>query len=377
METFNVDVLVIGAGVIGLAVARELARHCRGTETQVWLMDQRESFGMETSSRNSEVIHAGIYYPPGSLKAKLCVKGRDQLYHYCESKQIPYQRCGKLIVAGSEGQQAQLQHIMDNAVANGVDDLQWLDEAALRALEPELSGLSALLSPSTGVIDSHAYMSQLLADFEAEGGHFVARSELSFIRATDAGTQWEIVGQDALLLAKTCVNSAGLYAAEILSDSTVKAPNVTFAKGEYFSYGARVPFKHLVYPVPEEGGLGVHLTMDMSGAAKFGPDVTWLSRDQKAADLDYQVKSSKREQFAIAISSYWPGVDATSLLPDYAGVRPKLSQCGEPPADFLIQSSNDHGIAGLVNMFGMESPGLTASLAIAEYVRELVLCRAE
>ena len=372
MEQYKVDVLVIGAGVIGLAVARELAKTYRGTGKEVWLLERNESFGMETSSRNSEVIHAGIYYAPESLKATLCLKGRKALYAYCEANQIPYKRCGKLIVACNIAQEKQLQHIKANAEKNGVNDLRLLNKDELHVMEPQLSACAALLSPSTGVIDSHAYMTQLLADFEAFGGQFVAKSELSFIAATDAGSEWEIVGQGTRLLADKCVNSAGLFAAELLAGSSIEKPPVSFAKGDYFSYASAVPFTHLVYPVPEDGGLGVHLTLDMGGAARFGPDVMWLDLEQKPSQLNYQVSAEKRDQFASSIARYWPKVDADSLHPDYSGVRPKLSKSGDPAADFLFQGTREHGVTGLVNLFGMESPGLTASLAIAEYIREML-----
>jgi L-2-hydroxyglutarate oxidase LhgO len=372
LEQYKVDVLVIGAGVIGLAVARELAKTYHGTGKEVWLLERNESIGLETSSRNSEVIHAGIYYAPKSLKARLCVKGRQALYAYCEANQIPNKRCGKLIVACNMAQEKQLQQILGNAEKNGVNDLRLVDKDELHVMEPELRACAALLSPSTGVIDSHAYMTQLLADFEAFGGQFVAKSELSFIAATDAGSEWEIVGQETRLLADKCVNSAGLFAAELLADSSIEKPQVTFAKGDYFSYASAVPFTHLVYPVPEDGGLGVHLTLDMAGSARFGPDVTWLDVSQKAAELNYQVNVQKRSQFTRSISRYWPSVDEALLHSDYSGVRPKLSKAGEPAADFLIQGAREHGVAGLVNLFGMESPGLTASLAIAEYVCDML-----
>ena len=369
-EHLEIDTLVIGAGVVGLAVARQLALSGR----EVWLLEKESEFGSHTSSRNSEVIHAGIYYPKGSLKAELCVRGKHLLYEYCRKNQIPFNQCGKIIVAKDETQIDQLKGIQKKAIENQVEDLVWLDRAELNSLEPDLAGLAGLLSPSTGTLDSHQYMIQLLADFEANGGQLVYLSDVRPTNFGDEGVTFEIAGQGAMITAKYCVNSAGLDAVSLFSVLEVypkhTLPKARFAKGDYFSYGGRVPFKHLIYPVPEVGGLGVHLTLDQSGAAKFGPDVTWLKDGE---DFDYRVDENKRVKFAEAIRSYWPELKEEKLVPDYAGIRPKISGPEDPAADFLIQGEVDHGVPGLINLFGIESPGLTASLAIAEYVESMLI----
>lgn len=368
-EEYQIDVLVIGAGVVGLAIARQLARAGK----EVWLLEREDDFGMQTSSRNSEVIHAGIYYPRDSLKAKLCVAGKELLYGYCQMHQIPHRRCGKLIVATSQVQREELKSILKKARLNGVTDLVWLDQDGLQQMEPELKGLAALYSPSTGVIDSHQYMRQLLTDFEQAGGHLVLKSKVSAIQFANRSFELEIEGQNVRLNAQACINSCGLQAVDLLKDVSgfpqQSLPKEYFAKGSYFTYSGRTPFSHLVYPVPEPGGLGIHLTLDQGGMARFGPDVEWL---KSRAEWDYHVDETKRDAFYHAIRRYWPGVDRHKLVPDYSGIRPKVSGPNDPAGDFLIQGEESHGLKGLVNLFGIESPGLTASLAIAEHVETLI-----
>lgn len=366
MEHYQLEYLVIGAGVVGLAVARALA--VRGKE--VWLVEQESDIGTQTSSRNSEVIHAGIYYPKGSLKAALCVRGKQLLYDYCEQHKIPYRRCGKLIVARDQRQIATLHGIREQARGNLVEDLTWLDQRALLTMEPELEALAALHSPSTGIIDSHALMQQFKADIEQHGGQLVLNTELTPVGIHDEGVEFRLGHEDVRLTATCCVNAAGLNAIALFQNLAAfpKAclPTAYFAKGSYFSYRGKVPFSHLVYPVPEPGGLGVHLTLDMAGMAKFGPDVEWLNGSGQ--QFDYQVDPEKLSAFASAVAHYWPGLDPARLVPDYSGIRPKITGPGHAAGDFLIQVPQQHGIPGLVNLFGIESPGLTSSMAIAEHV---------
>jgi L-2-hydroxyglutarate oxidase LhgO len=375
VERFEIDCLVIGAGVVGLAVARKMALEGR----EVMVLEREAHIGSQTSSRNSEVIHAGIYYPQGSLKAELCVKGKSLLYEYCDIHSIPFKRCGKLIVATKAEQVAKLEQIKHQASLNGVNDLIYLSEAELYALEPDVSGCAALLSPSTGVLDSHAYMLQLQSDLEAKGGQCVFNSDVQIHRETKEGIELILNNDEAIIKTKCCINAAGLDALPMLqrysnaSDTVLPSAyeQACYAKGSYFSYSGKVPFSHLVYPVPEPGGLGVHLTLDMQGMAKFGPDVEWLSIDDPN-EIDYTVDPGKKDKFFNEVRKYWSTVNADKMQADYSGVRPKLSGPGEPAADFLIEGPNDHGIAGLINLAGIESPGLTSSLAIANYVSDLV-----
>lgn len=371
-EVCQLDCLVIGAGVVGIAVARELALAGK----DVWLVEREASFGMGTSSRNSEVIHAGIYYPDNSLKASLCVQGKDLLYDYCEENSVPFLKCGKLIVAQSEQQNGVLEQINHQAVRNGVTDLRWLDRHESAKLAKGIRCQAALFSPSTGIVDSHALMQQLLNDFERAGGQYVPTSELVLLDLTKDGLLFSIKGEAARVKARYCINSAGLSAKQVLEGSKAfpqdKLPSMRFAKGHYFAYQGRTDFKHLIYPVPEDGGLGVHLTLDLQGMAKFGPDVQWLEADTHERNLDFSVDPALHAKFLEAIRQYWPGIDADCLVPDYAGVRPKLSAPGEPAQDFMIQSPEQHGVPGLLNLFGIESPGLTASLALAKHVREML-----
>lgn len=355
-----VDVVVVGAGVVGLAVARQLALQGR----EVLLLERHPSFGEETSSRNSEVIHAGIYYPKNSLKAQACVRGKNLLYDYCVNAGVEYKRCGKLIVACDAAQAEVLTAYAQAGLANGVMDLQPLDQAACYALEPQVAAYCGLLSPSTGIIDSHAYMLSLLGDLEAAGGLAVFHTEVTELMAT--GRRVELRAGDTELSANWVVNCAGLRAVALAQQITSQCPNAHLAIGHYYSYSGAAPFSRLVYPVAEPGGLGVHVTLDMSGAVKFGPDVRWLEQ------LNYEFDDSQRSAFLAAIRRYFPAVEPDRLQPAYTGIRPKITGPGDPAADFRIDGPKQHGITGLVNMFGIESPGLTASLALAEQVAALV-----
>jgi len=359
----RVDCIVIGAGVVGLAVARAMALAGR----EVLVLEAETAIGTGTSSRNSEVIHAGIYYPQGSLKARLCVSGRDALYAFCDSHGVPYRRCGKLIVATDESQLAGLQALQEHGAANGVDDLQRLDAGEVKALEPQLSAVAGLLSPSTGIVDSHALMLALQGDAEGAGALLALRAPVKAIEVMDAGLRVDVGGNEPMtLLATTVINCAG-HAAPVIAARTrglpVEAmPPRYFAKGSYFSLSTATPFKHLIYPLPEPGGLGVHLTLDLGGQARFGPDVQWVE------SLDYQLDAHRADNFYAAIRRYWPALPDGALQPAYTGIRPKISGPGQPAADFRIDGPAQHGIAGLVNLFGIESPGLTAALAIADEV---------
>ncbi len=356
----------MGAGVVGLAVARALARSGR----EVVLLEECSAIGTQTSARNSEVIHAGIYYPAGSLKASLCVQGRALLYEYCASRCVGHRRSGKLIVATSTDQLAQLQNIRCQAVANGVDDLMLLDRSQACALEPALQCCGALLSPSTGIVDSHALMLALLGDIEAAGGVLALNSPLA--QAECAQHAIDLIAVDGTVLrARVVVNAAGLQApglaAHFAGLDARHVPVAHYAKGNYFSLAGRAPFSRLIYPVPEAAGLGVHLTLDLGGQARFGPDVQWVDSPD-----DLTVSPRRGDAFYAEIRRYWPDLADGALQPDYAGIRPKIHGPHEATRDFCIQGPRDHGIAGLVNLFGIESPGLTASLAIGEYVVDLL-----
>ncbi|RAS08172.1 NAD(P)/FAD-dependent oxidoreductase [Cupriavidus alkaliphilus] len=363
MET--VDCVVIGAGVVGLAVARALALQGR----EVIILEAENAFGTITSARNSEVIHAGIYYPAGSLKAQLCVRGKAMLYDYCASRHVAHQRCGKLIVATSAAQVATLEGIRAKAAANGVDDLRLLDRAEAQALEPQLQCHAALLSPSTGIVDSHGLMTALLGDAENAGAMLAVQSPMLGGAVTADGIRLEIGAEDGsatTLLARTVVNSAGLTAPELARriDGMPEAhiPPQYYAKGCYFTLAGRAPFSRLIYPVPEAAGLGVHLTIDLGGQARFGPNVRWID------EIEYGVAAADADAFYDEVRRYWPGLADGALQPGYAGIRPKISGPHEAAADFRIDGPAVHGVPGLVHLFGIESPGLTSSLAIAERV---------
>ncbi|HWF63953.1 MAG TPA: NAD(P)/FAD-dependent oxidoreductase [Rhizomicrobium sp.] len=372
-DTFRTDAVVIGAGVIGLAIARALAQAGR----EVVILEKNARIGEETSARNSEVIHAGIYYSSGSLKARLCVEGRDRLYAFCESRKIAHKKLGKLIVATRDGQDEQLGHLFRQARENGVSDLKPISRAEIAALEPELSTCGGLFSPSTGIIDSHHYMLTLLGEAEAAGASLVRNAEVTAVAGNSEGFRLTVrnAGEAITLRARILVNSAGLWAPKIAGMVEGLAarfvPETYLAKGNYVTLVTRNPFRHLVYPVPEPGGLGVHLTIDMAGAARFGPNVEWLSIHDPAA-IDYSVSPALTEIFAPRIAEYWPRVTPAMLAPGYSGVRPKVGGPKNPNADFRIEGPDTHGVGGLVNLFGIESPGLTASLAIAERVKTLV-----
>ena len=359
----SVEAVVIGAGVVGLAVARSLA--LAGRETLI--LEAGDSFGAEISSRNSEVIHAGLYYPTGSLKARLCLAGRDRLYDYCVSHGIAHKRLGKLIVASEPAQIAVLKSIQDLAVANGVDDLEWLGANAVDALEPALYATAALLSPSTGIVDSHGLMLSFLGEAESRGAALALKSPVRGGTIADDGFLLDVGGPDPMQLhCRYLVNAAGLgaqqFAHSLAGFNAALVPALHLAKGNYFVLAARAPFERLIYPVPEGGGLGVHLTLDLAGRARFGPDVEWVDQ------LDYRVDPARSAVFYAAIRRYWPGLPDAALLPGYAGIRPKIHGPGSSAADFLVQGRSRHGIKGLVNLFGIESPGLTASLALADLV---------
>jgi len=361
MET--IDAAVIGAGVVGLAVARALALGGR----DVVVLEAADAIGTETSSRSSEVIHAGIYYPPGSAKARLCVAGKQALYRYCAERGVPHRNCGKLIVATAADQVPRLARLRAQAQANGVLDLRELTGAEAAALEPELRCVAALLSPSTGILDSHAYMLALQGDAEARGAVVVLRSPVAGGRVADGGIELDVGGAGPMrLCARAVVNSAGLHAqrlaAGIAGFPRGHVPPTYYAKGNYYSLAGRAPFAHLVYPMPNQAGLGVHLTIDLGGQARFGPDVEWIER------IDYRVDPRRADGFYAAIREYWPGLRDGRLQPAYAGIRPKIVGPDAPAADFLIQGPAEHGVPGLVNLFGIESPGITASLAIADEV---------
>lgn len=360
----SVDAIVIGGGVIGLACARALALDGRDTlllESEPWI-------GTAASSRNSEVLHAGIYYPETSLKARLCVAGREALLDYCRRRRIPHRLTGKLIVAADEQGCERLTALAAQGRRNDVP-LHWLDRVQLRRLEPALNGVAALHSPNTGIIDSHALLLALSADIEAAGGMIVVSTPVIGLQPHRGGFELHTGGAEpARVRCRLLVNAAGLAAhrlAALLPDLLPGAlPKQHFARGRYYRHSGRVPFRHLIYPLPESGGLGIHLTLDLAGQARFGPDFDWV------ASADYRFDDSAREAFVSAISSYYPGLDPARLHPDQCGIRARLAGPGEPFADFRIDGAAVHGLPGLVNLFGIESPGLTACLAIADTVLE-------
>lgn len=360
----DIDILIIGAGAVGLACAARLAAPGRS----VLVVEAERLVGSHTSSRNSEVIHAGIYYAPGSLKAELCLEGRERLYAWCAAHDVPHSRIGKLLVAVEDAELGKLEALDANARASGVSDLQPLDAAQLHAMEPAVRGVAALLSPSTGIIDSHAYMHSLQTVAENNGAQVVLDTRIDRLyRATDGWfAEGVSVGEPFSLQAALVINAGGLFAQRLAANTEGLAsiPPLHLCQGRYFTYSGRSPFSHLIYPMPEANtaGLGVHATLDLGGQLRFGPDVRYLDA------IDYQVDEHLRAPFAQAIRRYFPGLDAERLQAGYAGIRPKLSAAGEPAADFVIQTATDHGQSGLINLFGIESPGLTASLAIAERV---------
>jgi L-2-hydroxyglutarate oxidase LhgO len=366
-ELERLDVAVIGAGVVGLAVARAFALAGR----EVVLLEAESTIGSHTSSRNSEVIHAGIYYQAGSLKARLCVEGKKALYAFCEANDVGHSRLGKLIVATTADHIPVLERLLAQARANGVDDLTWVEREEVQRLEPAVLCERALLSPSTGIIDSHGFMAALKRDAEARGAHVILNSPVVGGRVDERGIELSIGGSDPVrALCRVVVNSAGLYA-QAVANSIEGLPKSTIspsflAKGHYFILRGKSPFSRLVYPVPEPGGLGVHVTLDLGGQARFGPDVSWIDA------IDYGLDESRAQSFYPAIRRYFPGLVEGSLQPGYTGIRPKTTPAGSPAQDFTIQGPADHGVGGLVNLYGIESPGLTAALALADHVLRLV-----
>jgi L-2-hydroxyglutarate oxidase LhgO len=362
----TVECVVVGAGVIGLAVARALARAGR----EVVILERERVIGSGISSRNSEVIHAGIYYPRGSLKARLCVAGRDALYAYCAAHGVPHKRLGKLIVAADEAQVPTLESIRAAGEGNGVTDLALLEAKAALALEPALKASAALLSPSTGIVDAHGLMLSYLGEAEDHGASLAYGTSVARGRIEPDGVVLHLEGDEAFALkTRLVVNAAGLDATALVRRlegfPAEHAPVTLLAKGSYFSLTGRTPFSRLVYPAPEPGGLGVHLTLDLAGQARFGPDVEWIDT------VSFDVDPKRGEKFYAAVRAYWPGLKDGALAPAYSGIRPKLAGPGEPNADFVIAGSETHGAPGVINLFGIESPGLTASLAIADEVERM------
>ncbi len=371
----DVETVIVGAGVVGLSIARELAR--KGHE--VLILEQKNHFGSETSARNSEVIHAGIYYAKNSLKARLCTRGKALLYEYCDAHAIGFKRLGKIIVATSDQQVAALAEINNKARANGVHDLQSLSRDAITELEPAIDAKAGLLSPSTGILDSHGFMLSLLGNAESDGAMVAYNSSVIAITACHDGFKLSVSDEQTTQLScKHLINAAGHGAPElarslmnpngntVFNQNSNQVPQAGFAKGNYFRLQGKTPVSRLIYPVPVDGGLGVHITIDMAGQCRFGPDVEWQDT------LNYDVDAERATHFYAAIRRYWPALEDNALVPDYAGIRPKIRFNEKPYNDFIIQGSQTHGIHGLVNLFGIESPGLTSSLAIAENVSSLL-----
>ncbi len=362
----KIDVLVIGAGVVGLAIARALALKGR----QVVVAEREKLPGSITTARNSGVIHAGIYYPKGSMKARMCVAGKQKLYEYANDKAIPYKNCGKLIVACEQDEVGKLDEIQKKAAANGVTDIEILSVEQVREREPNVECYGALLSPSTGIVDVHSLVESLIADIEDAGGILACDNPIEKIETQAEGFLVHIEGGETVYV-RTLINAAGLEAQNIankvsgLDQRTIPAQYL--AKGHYFGISGKAPFQHLVYPVPVKGGLGTHYTMNMGGESIFGPDVLWLKPDD---DITYSVDETRAPKFAEAIARYWPEIKNRVLQPAYSGIRPKVVGPDEPDGDFIIDGEEIHGIPNLVNLYGIESPGVTASLAIGDYVAE-------
>ncbi len=366
--TSDVETIVIGAGVVGLAVARSLAM----AGHQVMVLEQHDVIGSEISSRNSEVVHAGLYYPPGSLRAKLCVEGKHALYCFCASHGVMHHRCSKLLVATDDSQLAKLEEIHRTAIANGVEDLEILTPAQVRTLEPEVACVAALLSPSTGVIDSHGFMVAIEGEAQSHGAEIVLQAHVERVSRgakrlfrLDVSSRRETVP----ITCRNLVIAAGLHATDLANTlefrHDYRPPTTYYAVGQYYALSGRSPFSRHIYPMPHGAWLGLHSTIDIGGRCKFGPDIAWIP------EIDYTFKPEKLEQFLATIRSYYPGLDATALHPDYTGIRPKLYRQGDAAADFALHGREQHGLDGLVMMFGIESPGLTASLAIGRYVERM------
>ena len=365
--TANVDIdsIVIGAGVVGLAVARALALAGR----EVFVLESRERAGEGISSRNSGVIHAGLYYREGSLKARLCVRGRDLLYAFCERRGVTHRRLGKLVVATSEAEVAHLQELMPRAAANGVRGLRWLDSNQARQLEPALRCVAAIESPDSGIVDVPELVMALIGELEQSGGRLLCETRVLAVVAEDGVYRVDTEGGGSVRCRRV-VNAAGLDATRVAASidglDPRHVPVLHFAAGHYYNLHRRAPFHRLIYPLPQSAGLGIHLGIDSAGRCRFGPDVRWI------AEPDYRFDDSQRDHFATAIRQWWPELRDDDLTPDFVGVRPKLVGSGEPSGDFLLQGSETHGLSGLVNLFGIESPGLTSSLAIGEEVTRML-----
>jgi len=368
----RIDTLVVGAGAVGLAVGRALAQVGR----EVVVAEAADGIGQGVSSRNSEVIHAGLYYTPGSSKARLCVRGKQMMVELCERQGVPHRACGKLVVATDEAQHAALKGLQDKADRNGVP-VDWLTANQVRQREPALQCTAALWSPTTGIVDSHAFMLALQGDLERAGGMVALRSRVSGLRFTPQGAEVDVAseGTTSTWLASRVVNAAGLHAVALARQmqglAAQQVPPAGFAKGSYFTLAGRSPFQCLVYPAPVDAWLGVHLTLDLGGQARFGPDLEWLDVTAPEA-IDYAVDPARADGFEDAIRRYWPGLPSGALQPGYSGVRPKIHGPGEPAPDFCIAGPAMHGVPGLVNLFGIESPGLTSSMAIGEAVAALL-----
>jgi len=362
----QVDVIVIGAGAVGLAVARAMALAGR----EVIVLEAEDAIGTQVSSRNSEVIHAGLYYEPGSLRARLCVEGKKLLYAYCKAHHVDAKACGKLIVATAKDELEVLDQLMVKGATNGVDDLELIDGTAAAALEPQVTCLAAIVSPSSGIFDSHGYMLAMQGEIEGAGGAIAFGSPVEHIRADQGRLTLRVGGEQPSDISAACViNAAGLGAIPLacniegLDPKFVPEPH--YARGNYFTISGRAPFERLIYPVPQNAGLGIHYTRDLGGQARFGPDVEWID------EIDYEVNVARAESFYASIRTYWPALEDGALQPAYTGIRPKIQEPGGPMPDFMIQDQRIHSIPGLINLFGIESPGLTSSLAIGEYVAEL------
>lgn len=365
----SVEIVVVGAGVVGLAIAKCLAE----SGCEVLVLEKEKWIGSETSARNSEVIHAGLYYPPDSKKAALCIEGKEALYSYCAERGIPHRRCGKLIVAADDDEISSLQKIRTNGIASGVDDLVMIDADAAKALEPNLECVAALHSPSTGIVDSHQYMLALEGDIGAAGGMIALQTMFLGGRQSAQGFTVEAQsgdGTEALLTCRWLVNAAGLHA-QTVAGSVENMPSEMIparylAKGVYFTLSGAAPFQRLVYPLPTAASLGLHYSVDLGGQARFGPDVEWIDT------IDYEVDGNRARKFEASIRRYFPALKSGSLHPGYAGIRPKIVPPGAPAGDFLIQGPTTHGLDGLIHLFGIESPGLTSSLAIGRAVAKLL-----
>ena len=365
----DIGTVVVGAGAVGLAIARSLAL----AGHDVMVLERHDIVGSETSSRNSEVIHAGIYYPTGSLRARLCVEGKHEMYRFCEARGVAHRRCSKLLVATAEDQLGKLAGLHKTAIANGVPDLEELTPGQVRRLEPDVACTAALLSPSTGIVDSHAYMLALEGEATTHGAQVVLRTPVTAVRRLTGGNFRLELGGDSAGETMTCrqlVLSAGLHGTKLADtlefEGGYRPPRTYYAVGQYYALSGRSPFQRHIYPMPQGAWLGLHATVDIGGRTKFGPDIEWIP------DIDYSFKPEKLAQFLDFIRSYYPGLDASRLHPDYTGIRPKLYREGEPVPDFAFHGAAEHGAPGLVMLFGIESPGLTASLAIGRHVEQLL-----